>query len=717
MARFPRFAVLTLLLCAFMPTTVAAVQVVQRGFSMMFVGDGKNQPNMKWTISDQETGELFLDLDPGRPLIRSLDVVTKGPDGEVRKTLLKDADPTIFMTVGSRAGTEKRPPSMSPFNTFFDSPAQRPHETYRASFKKKKYGTSGIQGTAGFFVVDGLTAGPFFGSVQFTVYQRSRLVHIEALLRTKEDSRAYVYDLGLTTPGAGEWKSVSWMDTDGQMQSRPVGAADKDRALAVRHRTLIAEGENGSVACFPPPHQFFFPRDLTDNLSNVWYGKGHRGLEEGFGFGVRQSETGGGSWVPWVSAPPRTDQRLGMFLLASPQNAKETLDEVLSYTRADRYSDIPGYVTFTSHWHMAVALAAMKEIEAKGGRTVPDFVKMFKDMNVNIVHLGEFHGDGHPRDPGPLRLAELDALFAECRRLSDDKLLFLPGEEANAHLGVREQGKDPGHWMLLFPRPVYWTMVRGQDEPFSTQDPQRGTVYHVGNGDDMTALLDKERGLAWTAHPRIKASSWAPDGYKDEPFYKSDSWLGAAWKAMPSDLSQPRLGTRVLDLMDDMANWGPRKYVPGEVDVFKIDHTHELYGHMNVNYVRLDRIPRFDEGWQPVLDALRAGQFFVTTGEVLLHNFTVGGKSSGETLVVAPDTKTELKLELEWTFPLKFAEIISGNGRRVYRERIDLAHTLPFDWREIKLDRDFEGRTWVRVEAWDVAGNGLFTQPVWLETR
>ena len=36
----------------------------------------------------------------------------------------------------------------------------------------------------------------------------------------------------------------------------------------------------------------------------------------------------------------------------------------------------------------------------------------------------------------------------------------------------------------------------------------------------------------------------------------------------------------------------------GEVDVFKLDQTHELYGHMNVNYIRLERdeLPRFEEG-------------------------------------------------------------------------------------------------------------------------
>ena len=85
---------------------------------------------------------------------------------------------------------------------------------------------------------------------------------------------------------------------------------------------------------------------------------------------------------------------------------------------------------------------------------------------------------------------------------------------------------------------------------------------------------------------------------------------------MPADLSHDRLGRRALDLLDDMANWGQKKYLLGEVDVFKIDHTHELYGHMNINYVRLDpdRMPRFDESWQPVLDAVRRGTFFVDDG-------------------------------------------------------------------------------------------------------
>ena len=172
----------------------------------------------------------------------------------------------------------------------------------------------------------------------------------------------------------------------------------------------------------------------------------------------------------------------------------------------------------------------------------------------------------------------------------------------------------------------------------------------------------------------------------------------------------------MLDLADDMANWGPKKYVLGEVDVFKIEREHELYAHMNINYLRLQKLPKYADGWMPILDALEHGRFFVTTGEILIPEFTVGGKQSGEELSLsAGGMKPELKLSLEWTFPLKFVEIISGDGNKVYRERIDLSDTPAFGKSSLDLLADLTGRTWVRAEAWDVAANGAFTQPVWIK--
>jgi hypothetical protein len=487
----------------------------------------------------------------------------------------------------------------------------------------------------------------------------------------------------------------------------------KDQPLAVRYRTIVAETPRGAVACFPPPHQYQYPRDWSDNFRFVWWGRDHHPDAQSLGFGVRQDKAGGGAFVPWFNAPPNTQQRLGVFYLASRGTAADALQQTLRYTHGDRFVELPGYLTMTSHWHMAIAVTAMQP-RGRGPAAVPDYVRIFKDMGVNMVHLAEFHGDGHQQDPGPLRLPEMGSMFTECRRWSDDQLLLIPGEEINTFLGVEEAGKHPGHWMSLFPRPVYWIMQRPADQPFVTEHPEYGKVYRVGGRADMIRLLKEENGLAWAAHPRIKASSWTPDIFRNEDFFLADYWLGGAWKAMPGDLSRERLGERVLDLLDDMANWGQKKYVLGEVDVFKIDPTHELYSHMNVNYLKLDRLPRFDDGWQEVLDVLRNGQFFVTTGEVLIAEFSVDGKASGENLQLAADRPAELRAELTWTFPLAFAEVISGDGQQVYRERIDLSDTTSFGSRTLTLHPQLRGRHWVRFEVWDIAANGAFTQPVWL---
>jgi len=149
--------------------------------------------------------------------------------------------------------------------------------------------------------------------------------------------------------------------------------------------------------------------------------------------------------------------------------------------------------------------------------------------------------------------------------------------------------------MYLFPKPIYLTWVRPEGKPFVEEVEGYGRVYHVGGKDDMVKLLEDEKGLAWSTHPRIKASYKTPDAFKDEPWYKSAVWLGAAWKAMPADLSEDRLGRRCFDLLDDMQQWGPRKYLPGEVDVFEIGRSHELYGHMNINYLKMEKMPTVDD--------------------------------------------------------------------------------------------------------------------------
>jgi hypothetical protein len=669
---------------------------------------------LKWPMERDgpEVAEVVLDLRARHPLFRSLSVVPR--TGAASRALIANADPVTFLLVGSRESPPGRPPETSVFNVFFDTPANRPFQSYRSKLELK-YARVASQGRRTTVSIGALAIGPFSGELQLTVYRGSRLVQLEAVVHTQEDRRAILYDTGLLLSEASDPRFV-WVDTDGKLVRHAAKAAELDRHVAVRHRALIVESDVGSLVCFPPPHQFFFPRDLTTNLQTAWYGRNHRGLEQGFGFGIGQAERGGGSFVPWFNAPPGTDQRLGTFYLLSSSAAEGALAQSLAYTHCDRFPALPGYRTLSSHWHMATAMAALDEKARGVPRSTPDFIRMFKDMGVEMVHLAEFHGDGHPLDPGPVRLAEMQAMFDECRRLSDSELLLLPGEEANTHLGLPQPGKHGGHWMYLFPRPVYWTMKRAPGQPFVESSAANGAVYHVGDRFDMLHLLEREHGLAWTSHPRIKASSWTPDIFRREDFYLSDNWLGAAWKAMPADLSQDRLGRRALDLLDDMANWGQKKYLPGEVDVFKIDHTHELYGHMNINYVKLDpdRLPRFDEGWQAVVDALRSGRFFVSTGEVLIPEFSVNGHTSGSGLTRKRIDPALVRIDLSWTFPLRLIELISGDGSKIFRERMECSDTDPFDKRTFQLRPDLSGRKWLRVEAWDIAGNGAFTQPVWL---
>ena len=682
-----------------------------RAESGVAVGRAGDRLTLEWPMED-ERGQLVLDFGARRPLVAS--VAVAGKEGGDFRGLLEGADPVCFLLVGSRQAPAGRPPGMNVFNTFFDSPANRPFDSYRLSLDLKRVRVAST-GRVVTIAIGDVSAGRFLGELRIKIYGGARLIHVETVIRTDEDRRAILYDAGLALSAPRDLR-FAWVDTEGRHEASRPPADAKDRHLAVRHRTLIAESDAGSIACFPPPHQYFFPRDLTDNLQTVWYGRDHRGLDGRFGFGIRQSEKGGGSFVPWFNAPPRTEQRLGVFYLLCGGKAEKALEQTLRYTHGDRFPKLPGYHTLTSHWHMAVADAALKRAKEGTAPAAPDFVKMFKGLGVDMVHLAEFHGDGHPKDPGAIRLSELHTMFRECERLSDNELLFLPGEEANWFLGNARPGKEAGHWLYLFPKPVYWTMNRAGGQPFVEDIPPYGQVYHVGKGDDMQDLLERENGLAWTAHARIKGSSWTPDGYRNERLFRSDNWLGAAWKAMPADLSHDQLGRRVLDLIDDMANWGEAKYVLGEVDVFKLDHTHELYGHMNANYIRLepDILPRFADGWRSVLDSLRLGQFFVTTGEVLIPEFQLNGKPAGSGVVLKPGEKPDIRVDLSWTFPLRFVELISGNGAKVFRERIDCSDTGPFEKRSMHFTPDLVGRTWVRLEAWDVAGNGAFTQPVWL---
>lgn len=683
------------------------------------VTQDKSLIQVAWPLDAGRRGRLTFDLTRDRPLIHTAAVSAK--DSASFRPIAMALDPMVQVRIGNR-DLEKR----SGWTVFFDRMQRKPSEVFRAKIEQKRAVVTSNARRATLTIGD-VSAGPFQGQLRWTFYAGSSFVLQEAVLKTEREGTAFLYDTGLVCRQT-EPTGMSWRDSHGPLKTETVDTIKKPRHLAVRGRAVAAQFSGGSIGLFPPPHRYFYPLDFTDNLNNIWMGPSYGNQSSSFGFGIRHDPEGDNRYVPWFNAPPGTEQEMGVFLVFSDGSADQVLEDVARLTRADQFAPLPGHVVFASHLHvehtreMLNAQKESVETESQTGRLPsggeyqipealenPGFVRKLREHGVDIVHLAEFHFGKTKQMTMLQRVEHLELLHAECQRLSEQGFLLLPGEEPNVHLG--------GHWISFFPKPVYWVLNRPEEVPFVTEHPQLGPVYHVGGEADVLQLLRAEAGLAWTAHPRIKSSTGFPDGYRDRLFYQSEQFLGAAWKAMPADLSKPRLGSRVLDLLDDMSNWGTPKVVLGEVDVFKIAEDHELYAHMNVNYLRLDEVPRFEDGWQPVVDVLRGGQFFVTTGEVLIPEFTVNGRKSGESVTIEKDHKVEVRLDLKWTFPLAYAEIITGDGHEIKRQRVDLSATESFGETSLKVEVDVSGQRWLRMAVWDIATNGAFTQPVWLNER
>lgn len=633
-----------------------------------------------WNSADGAC-RISLNLAPGARLISSIDVAPKG--SAQFAAVLENADIEFPITVGTR----KPPQNQEKFQfVFFDKPFGRAHEAISAKLEKKNVRVES-SGTRATIRISTLTAGPFSGDWVLHLYAGSPLIHVEAALVPTGKNIAYIYDALL----AGGIEKLAYEDLDGQIQSRAL-SGDALTPLAVRYRVVMGQSKSGTVALFPPPHAFFFPRDRTDNYSFTQFDKTR--------FGLRQDPSGGGGFVPWIDAPEGKAQRMELFLVASLKQPKELLEQVKRYTHDDTFVPIDEHLTFTSHYHSRLTVGQLA-----GKSPVREFAYVFKKMGVQIVHLAEFHGDGHADDAGPQRLSEMKTMFELCATYSDGTILLLPGEEGNKYLGHPWPAAPkihPGHWMYLFPKPVYLTWVRAEGTPYSEQIAPYGNVYHIGSREDMVQLLKDEKGLAWTTHPRIKASFATPDAFKDQDFYKSGDWLGGAWKAMPADLSEDRLGRRCLDVLDDMSNWAtagnyPLKSLPGEVDVFEIDRNHELYGHMNINYLKLAKLPAVGDG-APVIDALQKRDFFTTTGEVLIREFSVKDGAAS--------------FKLDWTFPLAYAELITGDGSTVKKQRIAMAGVGEFGTGAHVMPLDDKTAKWVRLEVVDIARNTAYTQAI-----
>ena len=96
------------------------------------------------------------------------------------------------------------------------------------------------------------------------------------------------------------------------------------------------------------------------------------------------------------------------------------------------------------------------------------------------------------------------------------------------------------------------------------------------------------------------------------------------------------------------------------------------------------------------------GEYFVTSGEVLIPSYSLQGTGNKRTIVA----------DVEWTFPLDFVEVVWGDGQQTDRQIISTTDLPAFGKHHFQIPFDTTGKKWVRFAAWDSAGNGALVQPV-----
>jgi hypothetical protein len=667
-------------------------------------------------------------IDGGQPIVRDLSVrkaggpwVTLGqnltPDYHVisgiRRMSTQQADPL------KAAGVELTPEVIAKnrWYAFWDAPlvmkpgreiigpARAPSDIKQAT---ASFRTSSClvktDGAALEVTFPGLSMGIFSGDLRFTAYRGTNLLRMDALATTKEEWIAYKYEAGLKGFSTDLTPRVVWRDTGGLPQHYAFGGVVHKTFAPVKaqNRLLVAEGKGASLATFTPPHTFFFTREVDINLGYVWYRKDSATT---FGFGIRQADAEENPQYvdnfALFNAPPGTIQHMGVYFYASPDPAEATRQAVLRFTHGDEFKPLPGYKTFVNHFHLRFT----DRVRAQNSFDTPmqDLMAM-KALGLNIIGLSDFHGDLHPNDPGPLRFKDQKDYFDATRRASDTDFLVTPWEEPSAFFG--------GHYNIMFPkRNVYWSKVRQPGQPFTENDPVYGKVYHTGSAADVQQMMDAEGAYWYHAHPRTKGTTGYPDLIFDKPYVKNDRYLGVAFKpGMGMDLSEAKLCEwRCFDSTDTMNNLYTNsglkpKYIIADIDTYKKGPEDDTYANFPVNYLKIDKTPRPDDDVGPVLRALRDGNFFVTTGEILITNYGVAGTGAQRTIGA----------DVEWTFPLSFVEVVWGDGKKIERQVISATDLGAFGTKHFAIPFDSTGKSWVRFAVWDSAGNGAFVQPVWL---
>ena len=707
---------------------------------------------LTWDGDKNQEVRLRLTLNNGTPTIRDLSVRAKGGQWA---TIASNVTPEYQVVSGLRRATDQQLKPLKDlgvtitpeildrirWEAFWDSPLnvpgddvahggatppaegianqpglpRKPEEIKRASavyqVRACAVATNGARLEVSF---PGVKLGVFDGRLEYTIYKGSSLIRQVIVAKTEERAVAYKYDAGLKGLTLQPKTQMLWRtNTSNQWVDYQFGGPTNESLVPLKtaNRILAAAVPGGAIAAFPPPHSFFWSRETEFNLGYSWYRKDS---DTSYAFGVRQAE--GEEDPSWqghgpedrrqnfalYSARPGTWQRMAVYFYVSPDSGQATIQSALAYTRDDRYKAIPGYQVMATHFHTGM----VRRLQQLGGldQTIPDF-DLMKGAGVNIFAPIDGGGGGAGAGGRGDRLKNLENYYAAAKKHSDKNFLILPDEENTA-------GNLGGHTDFVLSHPVYWTATRAAGQPFIEDHPSYGKVYHVGSRADALEMAKRENMLVFMPHPRSKGSTGYPDAVKDEAHFTHENYRGIGFRwGMGLDGSETRLCEyRCLALLDDMNNWvadrpTPPKFAFAITETYQKGPGDDIYANNPVNYVKIDRVPTGDD-WSPIVNALKRGDYFWTSGEVLIPSYSVEGTGARRTVTA----------EVEWTFPLEMVEVVWGDGQKTDRQVIPATELPAFGKHKFQIPFDATGKKWVRFAVWDSAGNGAFVQPIKLTT-
>ena len=662
---------------------------------------------VNWTGEDGLKWSAVLGIDDRKPCIIELSYETDGQ----KRILAQMLHPQFKVVTGVRTKINpQREKGLAPgeeldfqWDTYSDDPMSRKDQVKEANSTFDttdfSYTRDGLMQTV---IFNGLTVGKFSGDFAVNFFDGSNLIRVEALASTQEDGVCYLYHGGLDgfKPDKIYYVTPKKREVVENPGPRTNSGPDWDRQrVDARGRTLTLQQPNGAVAVFPPPHRFIWGGQ-TENI----VGYNYYNLEENgtLAIGVRHNKEQEHFNVRWplYNAKPGTVQRMSFFLCVNSEGIYSARSMAMKYTNFDHLRKLDGYQRLGSHMHIASQAAFARDY-----RKQRPWELALKEVGFDIFSPADFWAEGRKEDNKEGRKSDLERYNLESKYVSTPDFLLVTGEEIAVMGKEKDKQLIPYHFMIWPSHPMLYSRWRDDDQEFAEKLPDGRTYYHLKSAADVIKMCELEDCFIQMPHPDTKANDGLPYDSREAEWQTSDRWIGCGARMLPADNSVKTMFSGRTDrVWNDLNNWYDRPiYMMSELDTYtKVEEREEdweQYGMINCTYVELDHIPSSDN-WQELVDALRQGRHFYSTGEILIEKSRIEDGHAEATF--------------SWTFPLQDAEIVYSDGENVTTKTLSETDTKPYGRKTISFDFP-KGMKWARVLATDIAGNSAFSMPVFIK--